>query len=210
MGAGSRWSPSRSPPPLRSEAVTEAAPSFRVLAISGSLRSASSNGAVVSAAAALAPAGVVVEIYDGLAGLPHFNPDLDRTLDDPSLPDPVRALRSSVARADALVISSPEYAHGVPGSLKNALDWLVGGREMVDKPVALWNTAPHATHAHASLAETLRTMSVRLLPDADVSLALRGRGSADIAADPAVAAQLAHALAALRRLARSHEAPRHR
>jgi NAD(P)H-dependent FMN reductase len=181
--------------------------SVRVLAVSGSLRRTSSNGAVLQAAAMLAPPGVVVELYDGLATLPHFNPDLDRALDDPCLPEPVRALRAAVDGADALLISSPEYAHGVPGTLKNALDWLVGGSEMVAKPVALWNTAPHATHAQASLAETLRTMSVRLVPEADVSAALRGRTAGDVAADPEIAARLLLALDALRRSATERRAP---
>jgi chromate reductase len=174
---------------------------FRVLAISGSLRRASSNGAIVAAAARLAPTGVVVEIYDGLATLPHFNPDLDRALDDPLLPEPVRALRRAVDAADALVISSPEYAHGVPGSLKNALDWLVGGSEMVEKPVALWNTAPHATHAQASLAETLRTMSARLVPEAELSLGVRGRDADGIVADADLGPRVRLALSALRRSA---------
>jgi chromate reductase len=175
---------------------------FRVLAISGSLRRVSSNGAVVSAAARLAPPRVIVDVYDGLGALPHFNPDLDRTLDDPLLPGPVRALRRAVESADALVISSPEYAHGVPGSLKNALDWLVGGSEMVEKPVALWNTAPHATHAQASLAETLRTMSVRLVPEAALSLALLGRDADGIVADADLVAHLVRALDAIRHSAR--------
>jgi NAD(P)H-dependent FMN reductase len=91
----------------------------------------------------------------------------------------------------------------VPGSLKNALDWLVGGSEMVEKPVALWNTAPHATHAQASLAETLRTMTVRLVPEADLSIALRGLSAEDMAADPEVAARVGVALDALRRVARA-------
>jgi NAD(P)H-dependent FMN reductase len=175
---------------------------FRVLAISGSLRHASSNGAILSAAARLAPPGVTVDIYQGLGTLPHFNPDLDRALDDPLLPEPVRALRRAVEEAGALVISSPEYAHGVPGSLKNALDWLVGGSEMVEKPVALWNTAPHATHAQASLAETLRTMSVRLVPEASLSLALRGQDTDAIVASGYIRADLARVLDALRQSAR--------
>lgn len=176
----------------------------RILAISGSLRRASSNGAILRAAMLVAPPRMAIDLYQGLGELPHFSPDLDRTLDDPLLPVPVRALRAAVNDADALIVSSPEYAHGVPGSLKNALDWLVGGPEMVGKRVALWNTAPHATHAQASLAETLRTMSVRLVHEADLSLSLGGRDAAQVAADPALAARLARALDALRRAA---EAP---
>jgi Predicted flavoprotein len=176
--------------------------SRRILAIAGSLRAHSSNGTILQAAAQVAPPGVIVEIYDGLSMLPHFNPDLDRALDDPLLPAAVHALRAAVERADAIIISSPEYAHGVPGSLKNALDWLVGGSEMVEKPVALWNTAPHATHAQASLAETLRTMSVRLVAEASLSLALRGQDVAAIIANEEVRAHLVAALRALGQSAR--------
>jgi NAD(P)H-dependent FMN reductase len=177
-------------------------PGFAILAVSGSLRRTSSNGAILSAAARVAPSDMAVEIYDGLATLPHFNPDLDRALDDPALPAEVRALRAAVGRADALLISSPEYAHGVPGSLKNALDWLVGGSEMVEMPVALWNTAPHATFAHQSLLETLRTMSARIVQEAIVSISLRGRDldPASLAADREVAETLSGALLALRKV----------
>ncbi|MEY2616468.1 MAG: hypothetical protein QOH78_2241 [Verrucomicrobiota bacterium] len=93
---------------------------MRILAISGSLRSTSSNTTVLRAAQILAPPGVEVILYESLGVLPHFNPDLDG--DEP--PQLVLELRSEVGLADGLLISSPEYAHGVPGSLKNALDWL--------------------------------------------------------------------------------------
>src|SRR3982751_6732788 len=150
--------------------------SVRALAISGSLRRASSNGAILSAAARLAPADGILEIYGGLAPLPHFNPDLDRTLGAPLLPEPVRALRHAVESADVLVISSPEYAHGVPGSLKNALDWLVSAPGMVWKPSGLLNISPRSSHAFVSLAEILRTMSTVIVPGATVELALAGTG----------------------------------
>jgi NAD(P)H-dependent FMN reductase len=175
---------------------------FRILAVSGSLRAASSNGTIVRVAQRVAPDGIHVDLYHGLASLPHFNPDLDRELDDPRLPEVVRALRREVATVDALVISSPEYAHGVPGSLKNFLDWLVGGAEMVDKHVALWSTAPHAIHAQASLAETLRTMTAVLVTEAGLAISLDGRtDDAEVAADAQVAAPIVQALNALRRMA---------
>jgi NAD(P)H-dependent FMN reductase len=88
----------------------------------------------------------------------------------------VRELRRKIADADGLVISSPEYAHGVPGSLKNALDWLVSGPEMVYKPISLLNPSPRSVHAQASLAETLRTMSTTLVDDACIALPISGRG----------------------------------
>lgn len=149
---------------------------MQILAISGSLRAASSNTTLLRAAARLAPDGVDVVLYDGLGSLPHFSPDLDRVLDDPALPSSVRDLRTRVGAADALVISSPEYAHGIPGSLKNALDWLVGGSEIPGMPVALINASPRSVHAQASLAETLRTMSADLVPGSPFTVALSGRG----------------------------------
>lgn len=173
---------------------------LKILAISGSLRAASSNSAVLRVAARVAPPGIAVNIYNGIDRLPYFNPDLDRGFEDPLLPAPVRELRAAIAESDALLISSPEYAHGVPGVLKNALDWLVGGPEMVGKRVALLNTAPHATHAQASLAETLRTMSVELVP---IGAVLVPRGASDnvLALDDGVRNAVGVLLATLARIA---------
>jgi chromate reductase len=143
---------------------------IRVLAISGSLRLASSNSALVNAAATLAPVGVQVSVYRGLAGIPPFNPDLDT--DEP--PQAVVEFRAAVGASDAILISSPEYAHGVSGVLKNALDWLVGSGELIDTPIALINASSRATHAQASLQETLTTMSGRVIAEASITLALDG------------------------------------
>ena len=171
---------------------------LKILAISGSLRAASSNSAILRVARAVAPAPIIVEVYPGLDALPYFNPDLDRGFDDPSLPPTVREFRSAIAGADAVLISSPEYAHGVSGMLKNALHWLVGGSEMVAKPVALINTSPHATHAAAALSETLRTMTVALVETACLSLAVpRNQTDAALAADTALTTPLRGALVAL-------------
>ena len=173
---------------------------LKILAISGSLRAASSNSAVLRVATRVAPTGIEVSIYERIDRLPFFNPDLDREFDDPLLPSTVRELRAAIAACDALLISSPEYAHGVPGVLKNALDWLVGGPEMVGKRIALVNTSPHATHAQASLAETLRTMSVALDAEASISIALpRGAPDDALAEDAAVVTSLRSALRALAR-----------
>lgn len=170
---------------------------FRILAISGSLRSRSSNTEVLRAARLLAPSTVVVDVYDGLASLPHFNPDLDS--EGAVLPVDVQQLRAAIAAADALLISSPEYAHGVPGSLKNALDWLVSGPEMVAKPIGLLNASSRSVHAHASLEETLRTMSTEIAPGAVVVVPLDGRRLAamEIASDLDLARVIRDALDAL-------------
>jgi len=147
---------------------------MRILAVSGSLRARSANTAALVAASRLAPDGVVVEVYDGLASLPHFNPDLDGEGMEP--PEPVAALRRSIETVDGVVFSTPEYAHGLPGALKNALDWLVSTPAFYGKPVALIDTsAAYSVHAVASLLEVLSTMGTRLVRDACVDLPLRGR-----------------------------------
>jgi NAD(P)H-dependent FMN reductase len=171
----------------------------RILTVSGSLRAASSNSAILRAASLVAPAPMLVTGYDGIGALPFFNPDLDRALGDPLLPLAVRALRAAVGAADGLVISTPEYAHGVPGVLKNALDWLVGGPEMVERHVLLLSTSRHSVHAPASLAETLRTMSAIVLEVPPIELP-RGGAMLDVnllAGEPAVGPPLAAALVAL-------------
>lgn len=139
---------------------------IRVLAISGSLRRASSNTALVCAAARLTPVGVDVSVYGELARIPPFNPDLDT---DP-VPEAVSAFRAALRASDAILISSPEYAHGVSGVLKNALDWVVGSGELIDKPIAVINTSARAIHAHSALCETLATMSGRLIDGASVTI----------------------------------------
>lgn len=170
---------------------------YRILAISGSLRARSSNTETLRAAAALAPASVTVTFYGGLAALPHFNPDLD--VEGAVLPAPVQEFRAHVAAADALLICSPEYAHGVPGALKNALDWLVSGSEIPFKPIGLLNASPRSIHAQASLAETLRTMSAVVVPEASVVVPLDGRrlDAAAMAALPELAEPIRAALRAL-------------
>jgi chromate reductase len=166
---------------------------MHILAISGSLRAVSANTATLQAAARLAPPGMRIALYDGLAGLPHFNPDLDV---DP-LPPPVQALRRAVGGSDGLLICSPEYARGIAGSLKNALDWLVSGFEFPDKPVVVINASQRSTHADAHLRLTLATMSARLVEDASITLPLLGRAlDADgIVSDPDLSARLRAALA---------------
>lgn len=165
---------------------------MRVLAISGSLRRRSSNTALVNAALQLAPSGVEVSVYAGLEHLPPFNPDLDGDLP----PAAVKDFRAALQRCDALLISSPEYAHGVPGVLKNALDWVVGSGELVDKPVALVNASSRATHAWNSLVETLTVMSAHVVGEASTIVPLDGTtlDSNGIAADPRLSALIVAAL----------------
>ncbi|MFD3588869.1 NADPH-dependent FMN reductase [Streptomyces sp. NPDC058683] len=109
-----------------------------ILLLSGSLRAGSTNEAVLRTAQVVAPSvRACAVMYDGLAELPHFNPD-DNT--DP-LPPPVARLRAAIEGAHGILICTPEYAGTLPGSFKNLLDWTVGGTEICDKPVAWVNAA---------------------------------------------------------------------
>jgi chromate reductase len=146
---------------------------MKILGISGSLRSISKNAALVRAARMLAPAGVELLIYEGLGQLPLFNPDLD-DLDNGRAPEPVLEFRAELRSSAGVFISSPEYAHGVSGAMKNALDWLVGSGEFEQKPTVLLNASPGSVHAHAALLETLRTMG-GIVIDARLPNALGGR-----------------------------------
>lgn len=168
---------------------------MKLLAISGSLRATSSTAAIARAVARVAPAGIVVELYEGIGALPHFSPDLDVE----PLPAGVAELRAAIARCDALVVVTPEYAHGMPGSLKNALDWLVSATEPLGKSVLLISASPSgAAHAHAQFAEVLRTMNLRL---ADGGAHVFSRSKLDSDGNVVDAAMLAAIRAGLAQLA---------
>jgi NAD(P)H-dependent FMN reductase len=173
---------------------------LNVLALCGSLRKASINAALLRAAARLARPDVDVEIADWLGRLPLFNPDLEDVIDEVEVPRAVHALRLAVAAADAVLIASPEYAHGVSGTIKNALDWLVSFEPFIHKPVAVLNASPRAHHADDALRETLRTMSACLVGERSFAVELLGAHLDEdaMAASPAVAAVVAEAIAALR------------
>jgi NAD(P)H-dependent FMN reductase len=150
---------------------------LNILAISGSLRAASTNSALVAALARNAPPGCRVTVYDGLGRLPIFNPDDEgeRT------PLEASALIDAVTQAGGVVISCPEYAHGVPGGLKNALDWLVSRDAAVAKPAMLVHASPRSLFARAALAEIMRTMSFALY-DGGLEIALLGKKPPEVEA----------------------------
>jgi NAD(P)H-dependent FMN reductase/RimJ/RimL family protein N-acetyltransferase len=166
-----------------------------VLAISGSLRAASLNTALLRAAARLAPTNIRVKLYCGLGELPLFNPDIEA-----SNPAPVACLRAAIVAADALLIASPEYAHGITGVMKNALDWMVGCEAFVNKPVALINTSPRAVHAQAALRETVTMMSASIVEEASITVPLLGSHLDEdgIVSDPQMSFALRAALVVLR------------
>jgi chromate reductase len=143
----------------------------RILAISGSLRAASINSALLRTVKRLAPPEIEITLCTVIGELPLFNPDLER-----SLPSAVAILHVQVSAADAILIASPEYAHGVTGTIKNALDWLVSFEPFVDKPVAVLSASPRAHHADLALRETLKTMSAAIVESASISFPLLGSG----------------------------------
>ncbi len=136
-----------------------------VLLVSGSTRGASTNSALCRTAVLCAPPGVTVECYLDVGVLPQFNPDDDH---DP-LPAEIATLRGAIRRADAVLFCTPEYAGTLPGSLKNLLDWTVGGTELTAKPVAWVKAAEdhrRGEGAHATLATVLGYVQARVVQDA--------------------------------------------
>jgi NAD(P)H-dependent FMN reductase len=137
------------------------------------LQAQSSNTALVHLASALGN----VDVFDGLADLPYFNPDLD--VDPP--PAPVAELRRRLQAADGLLIASPEYAHEMPGVLKNALDWLVSSGELYGKRVVVLCAAPSAErggYVREALARTLEAQGAHVVVSDTVAVR-RGEVSSD-------------------------------
>jgi len=167
---------------------------MKILALSGSLRAASINTMLLRVMAQVAPRDIQVSVYDGLGKLPLFNADLESRY-----PAPVLEFHRAVAAADALVFASPEYAHGVTGTIKNALDWLVGFEPFAAKFVAVLNTSPRAHHADDALRETLKTMAAVVVEPASISIPLLGAGldESAMAATPAIAAAVLECLRCL-------------
>ncbi len=167
---------------------------MKILAISGSLRAASNNTALLRAVARLAPADISVELFRDLGNLPLFNPDIEAT--DPPI---VARFRTQLIAADAVLIASPEYAHGVTGAIKNALDWMVGCEAFVNKPIALLNASPRAVHAHASLNEMVLTMSAIIVEEASIAVQILGSrlDEAGMVSHPEISRALREALQAL-------------
>ena len=158
-------------------------------------KSSARNTALVGAAARLAPETVEVSVYRDLAELPPFNLDLESD----RAPEAVTRFRARLQACDAVLISSPEYAHGVPGVVKNALDWVVGSGELIDKPIAVINASGRATHAWTSLRDTLTVMSARVIVAASITVPLDGRAldATDIVGDAKLSAALRSAIDAL-------------
>src|SRR5262249_32305646 len=133
----------------------------RVMVMIGSLSSRSANRTVVEYIANIFSDRLRVEQYDGIRHLPQFNPDLETS----SLPAEVVELRRAIGDADGVLICTPEYVFGLPGALKNALDWTVSTTEFREKPVAVIVAALSGEKAFESLLLTLKTLEARIRDD---------------------------------------------
>lgn len=151
---------------------------LNILALAGSLRSASCNRRLLHAAAACAPAGMRVRVYEDLDSIPLFSEDFEQAT--AYGPESVRALRERVAHADGLLIATPEYNQSVPGVLKNAIDWLSrpGPDEvLVAKPVAVIGASigPWGTRlAQSHLRHVLYACEARVMPQPSLFVAGAG------------------------------------
>jgi chromate reductase len=132
---------------------------MKILGISGSLRRGSHNTALLRAAAKSLPSGVELEVYEGLADLPHYDADLDV---DPA-PESVARLREAIAEADGVLISTPEFNGSIPGALKNALDWAsrpFPDNSLKGKPVAVAGASTGLFGAAWAQAEVRKVLGI--------------------------------------------------
>ena len=128
-----------------------------IVAISGSTRNNSTNYFLIKAIEELSKAIFSITIFEGIAALPHFNPDNNNE----NIAVEVIAFRQLLTNADAIIICTPEYAHGVPGTLKNAIDWTVSTNEFSQKPTALITASTDGKYAHGALMETLKVIEAK-------------------------------------------------
>lgn len=136
-----------------------AVPRRRWLALCGSLRKDSLHRQLLRACVPCTPAGIELALHGSVGDLPPFDPDLDEIA-----LSTVAALRAALNASDAVLIASPEYAHGIAGMMKNALDWMVGNESFVAKPVLIVSASARARAAPDALREVLTTMSARVAP----------------------------------------------
>ena len=128
---------------------------IKILGVSGSLRATSSNMIILKAIQQSLSSNIELLIYDGLATIPPFDDSME-----PS--EPVLAWRRQLAEVDGILICSPEYAFGIPGALKNAMDWTVGSGELVNKPLALITAATGGDKAHAAWLQIFTALSANI------------------------------------------------
>lgn len=180
----------------------------RILLISGSLRGGSTNTALLRTSRDVAPVGVEAVLYEGMAALPHFNPDDDA--EGAPVHPAVADLRAAIHPADALLVSTPEYAGALPGSFKNLLEWTVGDASTYRKPIAWVNVSARGpgggANAHDSLRLVLGYVHAEIVEEAcaHIPVAHGAVGEDGLIADGEIRARVATVLRALARHVDSH------
>jgi chromate reductase, NAD(P)H dehydrogenase (quinone) len=156
---------------------------MQILAVSGSLRARSTNTTALRALALLSPPELDIVLYEELEQIPLFNPDTEEVSENSA----VARFRAALQRSKAVLFSTPEYAHGVSGVLKNALDWVVGSGELSGKLVVMVNASSRGIYAQASLREILKTMDACLPANLEITIELLGKDltATEIVNDPA-------------------------
>lgn len=133
----------------------------KILAIPGSVREHSTHKSFILAMAGLSKESLHIDLYDGIGGLPAFNPDIDEA----NTPTSVTEFRNKLKAADGIIICTPEYAHGVPGVLKNAIDWTVGSGEFYQKPTLLVTASTDGRFGHQAMLEILRVIAAKRIDE---------------------------------------------
>lgn len=149
---------------------------MKILAISVSARPNSTNTAMLRAVRAVAPSGIEILVFDGVGRLPVFSPDLEGK----HLPEVVQDFINVIAESDGLIIASPEYVRSIPGGLKNAIDWLVSGKQIINKPIALLHASYRGDDMLAGLRTVLATITDRFARDIFLRLHLMKMEPADV------------------------------
>jgi NAD(P)H-dependent FMN reductase len=129
----------------------------KVIAICGSTRQNSINHSLIKAIVDLSAENLDITIFDGIANLPQFNPDNDGE----NVSDEVAHFRQLLDNAEGIIICTPEYAHGVPGTLKNAIDWTISSSQFPHKPTMLITASTDGTFGHKALLETLKAIEAK-------------------------------------------------
>jgi len=170
----------------------------KILAISGSTRSESTNLYLIKAIIHLTNGIFEINLFKDLTKIPHFNPDLDHE----KSPQEVIAFRNELKQADGILICTPEYAMGVPGTLKNAIDWTVSSCEFSHKPTALITASSVGEKGHASLVETLKIIEAKITEETQllISFAKTKINNENKIIDPITANQIKNLIHAFNQL----------
>ncbi|TGD56936.1 NADPH-dependent FMN reductase [Flavobacterium humi] len=160
----------------------------KILAISGSTRHPSSNSNILQYISGLLPAGYIVDFFEDLDNLPHFNPDLDNA----ELPVAVADFRAKIATADGILICTPEYVFSLPGSLKNALEWCVSTTLLSHKNTGLVTASASGEKGHEQLLLIMKTLEARFTSETQLLIqGVRGKINPEgILTDASTAQQL--------------------